>query len=65
MKQGVLFKTPPAEKTNKAKAFSYDDANLRSARDILADPERYGGPESGVCQWAKAVIQRLGEGTPA
>ncbi len=65
MKQGVLFKPPRAEKTNKAKANDYDAANLRSAREILADPERYGGSESGVCQWAKAVIERIEESPAA
>ena len=33
----------------------YDPANREAAAIILAAPERYGGPDSLVVQWARAI----------
>jgi hypothetical protein len=52
------FAKPPAN-TNPGKALGYDEANLRSAREILADVERHGGTDAFPAIWARSVLQRL------
>lgn len=42
-------------------AAAYDAANLRSAKEILRNPERWGGEESGLVQWARAALKRIME----
>jgi hypothetical protein len=58
--QQPLYAAPTKGKTNAARALGYDEANLRSAREILADVERHGGAEAFPAAWARAVIERLG-----
>ena len=41
-------------------ATGFDSANLRTAKDIQANPERWGGPESLMVTWAALVVERLG-----
>ena len=41
-------------------AIGFDSANLRTAKDIQANPERWGGPESLMVTWAAMVVERLG-----
>ena len=43
---GTLSFAKTARKTNTARANGYDEANLRNAREILSDVERYGGPDA-------------------
>ena len=38
---------------------NYTESNLESARIILADPTRYGGPESALCLWARRYLARV------
>jgi hypothetical protein len=60
MKQSSLFR--PTGKSNALKATAgYDARNLESARTILEDPERWGGADAGLVQWARSVVERLGE----
>jgi hypothetical protein len=44
-------------------AEEYRAANLECARTIAADPERYGGPESLMVQWALMVLNPPAERT--
>jgi hypothetical protein len=41
----------------------YDAANLQSAKIIMGDIDRYGGPESLMGQWARLILERA-EGEP-
>jgi hypothetical protein len=43
----------------KSVALSHDENNLRSARQILAEPENFGGEGSGLVDWAQRVVARL------
>lgn len=43
----------------KSVAQSHDENNLRSARQILAEPDNFGGEGSGLVNWAHAVVKRL------
>jgi hypothetical protein len=43
----------------KSVAAGYDENNLRTARQILADPDAWGGKSSGMHQWAQRVVARL------
>lgn len=43
----------------KSVAAGYDENNLRTAREILAEPENFGGEGSGLVNWARAVVARL------
>jgi hypothetical protein len=36
----------------------YAGQNAAAARIIAADPAKYGGPDSLMCQWARLVIER-------
>lgn len=40
------------------KLSAYDAQNRLAARLILADPERFGGPEAGLVRWARLVVER-------
>lgn len=42
---------------------AHEAANREAAAIILADPERYGGTESGLCTWARRVTHRGGAET--
>jgi hypothetical protein len=46
-----------------AKLNGYDEANLRSARIVLENVQRFGGEGAGLVRWARAVIWRLGDKT--
>lgn len=59
MKQAAFRFDEPTQKTIAKKLDQYDSANLTSARIILNDPDRWGGPEAGLVQWAKAVVERV------
>ena len=60
MKQSSLFR--PTGKPSAVKATAgYDERNLRSAREILADPDQHGGADAFPAVWARAVLARLGE----
>jgi hypothetical protein len=48
-----------AAKSLLAVAKSHDENNLRTAREVLANPEAWGGEGSGMVNWAKAVVARL------
>ena len=48
----------------KRKVEQYTTGNLEAARLILADVERYGGPDSLMGQWAKLIVGRI-EAPPA
>ena len=39
-------------------AAGYEENNLRSARQILAEPEDFGGEGSGLVNWAHRVVER-------
>ena len=41
-------------------AIGFDSANLRTAKDIQANPERWGGTGSLMVTWAALVVERLG-----
>jgi hypothetical protein len=41
-----------------ATAKRYDEANQRFAREILANPEKYGGEDSGLVVWARKVVEK-------
>jgi hypothetical protein len=43
----------------KSVAASYDENNLRTAREVLADPDAWGGEGSGMVDWARRVLNRL------
>jgi hypothetical protein len=47
------------KRTIKAQVRDYDVANLRSAKEILANPSKFDGPGSGLYKWAEAVIARI------
>jgi hypothetical protein len=50
---------PMASKAmNLRKLEAYQQANLEAARRILADPERYGGEEALLVQWARTILQQ-------
>jgi hypothetical protein len=59
MKQASLFQPVRREKTIKSQTRDYDKANLRCAKEIVAEPSQHGGCDSGLSQWARAVIERL------
>lgn len=59
MRQASFGFTSPNRKTNTMKADVYDAANLRSAQVILADPQRFGGPEAFPVIWSRTVLARL------
>jgi len=59
MRQQARLNFGTRNQTPLSKAAAYDAANLRSAREILEDPERWGGEHAGLVQWARAVVQRL------
>jgi hypothetical protein len=40
-------------------AADHDQNNLITAREILADVEKWGGEEAGIVAWARAVVKRL------
>ncbi len=66
MSQRKLFKRPRAEKPSNVKvAAGHDENNLRTAREILEDPEHWGGQEAGMVRWARAVVERLGSNESA
>lgn len=44
--------------TPKKAADCYRADNETCARLVLADLERYGGPDSLMCQWARVIIER-------
>jgi hypothetical protein len=44
----------------KKSASGYGQQNRRAAEIIMKDPERYGGPESLMVQWALLVLSRVG-----
>jgi hypothetical protein len=44
--------------TTGRKSDRFDQANREAAHVILADVARYGGPESLMVRWARAVIDR-------
>jgi hypothetical protein len=46
--------------TRKAKAADHDNRNVDSAREILANPDKFGGEGSGLVNWAHAVMKRNG-----
>jgi hypothetical protein len=41
-------------------AADHDQNNLITAREILADVEKWGGEAAGLVSWARAVVARLG-----
>lgn len=43
----------------KSVAKGYDENNLRTAREVLADPDAWGGKGSGMHQWAERMVERL------
>lgn len=47
------------QKSNLTIAVGHDANNLRSAKEILEQPENFGGEGSGLVAWARAVVQRL------
>jgi hypothetical protein len=58
MTQSNLFR--PSGKPSAVKATAgYDERNLASAKVILEDPERWGGADAGLVQWARSVVERL------
>jgi hypothetical protein len=40
-------------------AADHDENNLITAREILADVEKWGGEAAGIVKWARAVVARL------
>ena len=40
-------------------ATGFDESNLRTAREVLDSPEKYGGDEAITVVWARQVIERL------
>jgi hypothetical protein len=50
---------PSARRTIASQTRDLDGANLRCAREILRDPEPFGGTSGGMYAWAMAVIDRL------
>jgi hypothetical protein len=58
--QGRLFKPEPAgRRTFRATMDAFDEANLRSAKTILADPDQHGGEDAFPAIWARRVVARL------
>lgn len=51
----VIKRRAPARKRSSPQK-DYEPENRRSARIILADPDRYGGETSGLVQWARRVL---------
>ncbi len=62
----MLNKLPlrTAPKNPLAKANEFDRRNLESAREIMRDPQAYGGDGALPVTWAQIVLERLG-GEPA
>lgn len=48
--------------TRQQLADKYAADNMACALSILANPAKYGGPDSLMCQWAQLVLQREREG---
>lgn len=40
-------------------ATSHDENNLRTAREILANPDAWGGEGLGMVDWAHRVVERV------
>jgi hypothetical protein len=47
------------EKTIKSAVRGYDVGNAESAKIILADEQKYGGPTSGLVIWAHMALRRI------
>lgn len=60
-----MFSRKRERMNDQSKADSYDRANLESARLILANPEPWGGLDSGPAIWARLVLERLSAGGDA
>jgi len=60
----VRFRFVARTKTLEKQRVLFDEANLRSARTILADVNQHGGEGSGPVIWAHAVVARLEGGPP-
>jgi hypothetical protein len=56
MTQMRLAGTSP--KLLKSVAKGYDENNLRTAREILDEPENFGGEGSGLVNWAHTVVEK-------
>jgi hypothetical protein len=48
------------ERSIKSKTEEFERRELASARLILDEPESYGGLESGLCKWARVLVDRAG-----
>jgi len=57
MKQTRLGFKP--ESTIKTQRNDFDQRNLATAREILANPDQHGGADAFPVIWARSVIQRL------
>lgn len=56
--------TQKADSPQLARIERYAAANRECAQIILAEPERYGGPESLMVQWARMILDGY-QATPA
>ena len=61
MRQQNLFEKPKC--SPRSRADDYDAVNLRNARLILEDIERWGGEPALPVVWARMVVARLEPGT--
>lgn len=59
MKQASLQFKPRSPRSNKAVAIDFDKRNLSLAREVITEPQKFGGPGSITIVWAEAVIDRL------
>jgi len=44
--------------TNYTRGLAYQAENLAAAKIILADVERYGGPDGSMAKWANMQVNR-------
>ena len=59
MTQGQLFRAPKQERTVSRQRDQYEAGNLRSAREIIANPDQHDGPDAFPVVWALRALARL------
>ena len=62
MKQATMKFGSPGSRPKpspKRVATGFDESNLRTAREVLDSPDKYGGPGSITVVWARLVVERI------